>query len=65
VGWVGRVGRGPQVVPGALQSRCVGAINFRMCHYITLPEGKLASGTPPKGSPEDGPDMPDGALINT
>jgi hypothetical protein len=34
---------------------------FYLCSYITIPEGKLASGAPPKGSPEDGPKTPDGA----
>ena len=35
--------------------------NFFLCHYITIPKGKLASGAPPKRSPEDGPGTPDGA----
>jgi hypothetical protein len=26
---------------------------FILCRYITVPKCKLASGTPPKGSPED------------
>jgi hypothetical protein len=34
---------------------------FILCCYITIPRGKLASGAPPKGSPGDGPETPNGA----
>jgi hypothetical protein len=41
--------------------KCQGPIfSFVPLHHY--PKGKLASGAPPKGSPEDGPGMPDGAF---
>jgi hypothetical protein len=45
-------------------SRCCPSwqVNISILYrYIITPEGKLASGTPPKGSPKDGPERPDGA----
>jgi hypothetical protein len=32
------------------------AHTYVLCFYVIEPEGKLASGAPPMGSPEDGPE---------